>query len=143
MKALKPYITTGARHKLLFVSHLIEGVTFVDVSARLSAAIELHLHKKRLSFIAEDAIDEIIKQNTITDPDIGEYVAIQNIGILFEPALGINIQSKFDSWARTRVLIVHNEGILKNDVFYLAASSDQRYSINLKDISIKILYDEI
>lgn len=143
MKALKPYIAAGARHKLLFVSHLIEGVTFVDVSARLSAAIEPYLHKKGLSFIAEDAIEDIIKQNTITDPDIGEYVAIQNIGILFEPALGINIQSKFDYWARTRVLIVHNEGILKNNIFYLAASNDQRYSINLKDISIKTLYDEI
>ncbi|WP_106830577.1 hypothetical protein [Parabacteroides pacaensis] len=143
MKALKQYITTGTRHKLLFISCTTDALSFIDIGALLSEAIEPHLQKKRLSLIAEEALDKIIEQNTFSDPDIGDYIAIKNIGILFEPALGLNVHSKFDSWARTHVLIVHNEGIIKNNVFYLAGVPDQHYSIILTDISYKTLSDEI
>ena len=139
MEAWKQHIAANSRHKLLFVTHEIEGVSFVDVGTELSAAIEHILHEKRLSMVAEEALDKIIDQDTIQDHDVGNYVAIRNIGILFEPALHINLHAKVDSWSRTRVLIIYHEGTIHNHVFFLTTNSETKYSFNLKDITYKTL----
>ena len=139
MEAWKQHIAANSRHKLLFVTHEIEGVSFVDVGTELSAAIEHILHEKRLSMVAEEALDKIIDQDTIQDHDVGNYVAIRNIGILFEPALHINLHAKVDSWSRTRVLIIHHEGTIHNHVFFLTTNNETKYSLNLKDITYKTL----
>jgi len=139
MEAWKQHIAANSRHKLLFVTHEIEGVSFVDVGTELSAAIEHILHEKRLSMVAEEALDKIIDQYTIQDHDVGNYVAIRNIGILFEPALHINLHAKVDSWSRTRVLIIYHEGTIHNHVFFLTTNNETKYSFNLKDITYKTL----
>ena len=89
--------------------------------------------------MAEETLDKIIDQYTIQDPDVGDYVAIRNIGILFEPALHINLHAKVDSWSRTRVLIIYHEGTIHNHVFFLTTNSETKYSFNLKDITYKTL----
>ena len=139
METWKQHIAVDSRHKLLFVTRVIEGISFVDVGTELSTAIEPALQDKRLSMMAEEALDKIINQYTIHDPDIGDYVAIRNIGILFEPALHINLHAKVDSWSRTRVLIIHHEGTIQNHVFFLTTNSETNYSLNLKDITYKTL----
>lgn len=139
METWKQHIAVDSRHKLLFVTRVIEDISFVDVGTELSAAIEHILYEKRLSMVAEEALDKIIDQYTIQDPDIGDYVAIQNIGILFEPALHINLHAKVDSWSRTRVLIIHHEGTIHNHVFFLTTNNETKYSLNLKDITYKTL----
>lgn len=139
METWKQHIAADSRHKLLFVTREIEDISFVDVGTELSAAIEHILHEKRLSMVAEEALDKIVDQYTIYDPDIGDYVAIRNIGILFEPALHINLHAKVDSWSRTRVLIIHHEGTIHNHVFFLTTNSETKYSLNLKDITYKTL----
>ncbi|MFA7141576.1 MAG: hypothetical protein WC126_11360, partial [Proteiniphilum sp.] len=78
METWKQHIAVDSRHKLLFVTRVIEGISFVDVGTELSTAIEPALQHKRLSMMAEEALDKIINQYTIHDPDIGDYVAIRN-----------------------------------------------------------------
>ncbi len=144
MKTLQQYIPSGSRHRLLFTSHYPEGVVFMDMGVSLSMAIEPLLSNRRISLIADETIDDIIKSHIVSDPEIGEYVAIRNIGILFEPALQLDLHAKFSSWSKTYALIVDvAEGSIKNDVFYLAGTNDQSYSINLSDIPYKTYYDEI
>lgn len=111
----------------------------MDVGTKLSSAIEPTLQDKRLSMMAEEALDKIIDQYTMHDSDMGDYVAIRNIGILFEPALHINLHAKVDSWSRTRVLIIHHEGTIHNHVFFLTTNNETKYSLNLKDITYKTL----
>jgi hypothetical protein len=140
---LKPHIPVGTRHKMLFISNEIEGVSFVDLGQELSKAIEPLLDKKRLPLLADDALERIITNNSVVDAALGDYVAIKNIGILFEPALNLDIQSKFDLWSRSRILLVHLEGVIQDKIFYLSRNSNKKYSVNLKDITYNTLYDEI
>lgn len=140
---LKSYIIADSRHKLLFVKNEVNGVEFVDIGKQLSAVLESSLQKKRLPLLADDGLEKIISDNTIHDSEIGDYVALKNIGILFEPQLQFNLHIKFDSWAKTKVLIVQMEGIIQDNRFYLAGCTDSKYSINLKDITFKTIYDEI
>jgi hypothetical protein len=128
---------------MLFISNEIEGVSFVDLGQELSKAIEPLLDKKRLPLLADDALERIITNNSVVDAALGDYVAIKNIGILFEPALNLDIQSKFDLWSRSRILLVHLEGVIQDKIFYLSRNSNKKYSVNLKDITYNTLYDEI
>ncbi len=76
---LKPHIPVGTRHKMLFISNEIEGVSFVDLGQELSKAIEPLLDKKRLPLLADDALERIITNNSVVDAALGDYVAIKNI----------------------------------------------------------------
>lgn len=144
MKILKQYIPTGARHKLLFTSHHAEGMNFVDIGALLARAIESSLSNRHLSFVAEEELEKIIKANVCHSSEIGDYIAIRNIGILFESALRLDLHAKFSTWSKAYVLIVDSaEGTIQKDIFYLAGDTDSSYRINLSDISYKIHYDEI
>lgn len=138
MEVLNPLIFADSRHRLLFISNEAEGLTYVDIGAQLSVAINSILHGKHLAMKTDEKLEEIIDQNTKTDLNIGDYVAIRNIGILFEPDLKINLHTKFDTWSKTRLLIVFLEGALQDNVYYLSSDKDPRYSINLKDITYKI-----
>lgn len=144
MKTLKQYIPVGTRHKLLFTSHHAEGMNFVDIGALLARAIESSLSNRHLPFVAEEKLEKIIKANVCHSSEIGDYIAIHNIGILFEPTLRLDLHAKFSTWSKTYVLIVDSaEGTIQKDIFYLAGDTDSSYRINLSDISYKIHYDEI
>ena len=143
MIKLKSYITAGNRHKLLFIKSDIEGVEYVDIGKQLSDVIEPFLEKKRLPLLADDGLEKIIRDHTKHDAEIGDYVAIKNIGVLFEPQLHVNLPIKFDSWAKTRVLIVRMEGTIHDDCFFFFFSNEDRYSMNLKEITFKTIYNEI
>lgn len=144
MKGLTKYINTDSRHKLLFMPFSSIEIPFIDIGQELSKAIESNIDNKRLSLIANEALEKIISSNIVNDIDIGKYIAIKNIGILFEPALQFNLRAKIDSWAKSFILIIDsNEGVVVNNIFYLAGDLKSSYSINLTEISNKTIYNEI
>lgn len=144
IKQIAQYLSVELRHKLFFVSSQDNDINFTDIGFHLSKAIENSLDNKHLSLFADEKLEEIIKDNITESPEIGKYVAIRNIGILFEPELKLDLRAKFDSWAKSYVLIVDvNEGMIINNTFYLASARNSAYSINLSEISYKTIYNEI
>jgi hypothetical protein len=143
MDVLKTYLSTISRNKLLFASDEIDGIEFTDIGRLLSDSIASNLLNKHLSMMADDALERIISEHTFHDQKFGDYVAIRNIGILFEPVLHFSLQAKFDSWSRSRLLIVHLEGYIQDKIFFLSNAHDIKYSINLSDITYKIFDNEI
>lgn len=143
MDIFKPYLAMNARHKLLFTQKEVEGIAYVDIGLLLSKAIESAIDSKRLVMKADDELEKIINSNLKNSSEIGEYIAIKNIGILFEPSLKIDLHTKIDSWAKSHVLIILKEGKFYNDIYYLISEKDSGYSINLNDINYKTIYDEI
>lgn len=144
IKQISQYLSVGLRHKLFFVLGQNHDINFADIGFYLSKAIENNLDNKHLSLFADERLEELIKDNVISNPEIGKYVAIRNIGILFEPELKLDLRAKFDSWAKSYVLIVDaKEGMIINNIFYLASACNSSYSINLSEISHKTIYNEI
>ena len=136
IQSLSTYINRQLRNNLLFISTEVEGIRYVDVGRLLSGEIENSLEKKRLSMIAEDALRRILSRGSVTNEHIGEYLAIKNFGILFEPALKLDIMSILKTWSRDHVLIVKHEGEIREGVFYLVSNSTKQ-TINLKEITYK------
>lgn len=143
IKGLTQYVDRHARHNLLFVKGVIEGVHYVDIGRELSEKICDKLDNRSLPMICDDALNEIIDNATSNDEAIGSYVAIRNIGILFEPALLINVHAKFEQCAREQVLIVNLEGTIAQNTFFLGQEQNSRYSIPLTDITYRTIYDSI
>ena len=88
--------------------------------------------------IAEDALKKILSQGSCKNEQIGEYLAIKNIGILFEPALHLDVKTILKNWSRDHVLVVMLEGEIQNGLFYLS-TKETRYIVNLNDITHKII----
>lgn len=138
MDILASYINRHARNKLLFTSHEIKDINYVDIGRRLSEKLENSLQKRHLPMIAEDALKEILSQNSNSSEAIGKYIAIKNIGILFEPILRLDLKTILSNWSRDYILIVYHEGEIRNDIFYLAPHVS-KYSVNLKEITYKAI----
>lgn len=139
--ALKNKINQQARHKLLFVEPDITDLQFVDLGKELAIKLADKLESKMLPMIAEDALDEIINTHTEKHPDLGEYIAFKNIGILFEADLKLNLHAKFDQYARSKVCIVKLEGVVQQQIFYLGKTQQPSHAFSLKDLSHQIIYE--
>lgn len=136
LQSLATHINRQSRNNLLFTTTVVEGLTFVDIGRHLSGEIENSLEKKRLGMIAEDALKRILCRALNNNAEIGEYLAIKNIGILFEPALSLDVKAILKNWSRDHVLIVKHEGEIREGIFYLASNA-VKHSINLKEITYK------
>lgn len=133
---LLTYVNRQSRNNLLFISNEVEGIKYVDIGRLLSGEIENSLEKKRLGMIAEDALRKILSRGSVANEHLGEYLAIKNIGILFEPALKFDIVSILKNLSRDHVLIVKHEGEIREGIFYLVSHSTKQ-SINLEEITYK------
>lgn len=144
VESLMQYGKEVLRHRLYFTHSEIQGVECVDIGLELSKEIGGCLNQRQLPMIASDKLDHLIDKHTVRVESIGEVVVLTNIGILFEPALKINIQAKLDTYSRGRIVVVLMAGGTINDGrFYLDYGKDRSFSVDLKHLTYKEIYDEI
>ena len=138
MSSLSPYINRMARNQLVFTSYEVGDITYVDIGQLLSRKIETSIDKKRLPMIAEIEISSIMNECMSQIEELGNFIAIKNIGILFEPALQIDVKSFLDKCSRRTVSIANHNRELKKTRYYLA-KNNTRYVANLTDITYKTI----
>ena len=98
-------VAQNTRNKLVFCDHSIDELHFVDVG------FELSLRLSKSSYDNDSALAAVLGQSSRHDK-IGPYLAITNIGILFEPELKLNIRDILDSYSKNQCLIVQAEADL-------------------------------
>ena len=128
------YLQQTTRNRLVFCHEFIEGLTFVNLGKELSTAIAYgNLRSPMIAYTAEDALVEILfpSQN---DLQIGPYVAIENIGILFEPELEFNLKSTLDNASTNKTIIIRSDGIIHSDKFFFLQPGDGTF-IDLEGLS--------
>ena len=99
------FVAQNTRNKLVCCDHDIDGISFVDVG------FELSLRLSKSSYDNDSALTDVLGQSFHHD-EIGSYLAIRNIGILFEPELKLNIRDILDSYSKNQCLIVQAEAEL-------------------------------
>lgn len=121
---ISQYIKQTTRNRLVFCREEILGLTFVNVGKELSGILaQADLKSPMVSYIADDAFSELISRKFV-DEKIGSYLALTNIGILFEPELGINVKKTIESESRYRTLIICTLGEIKNNHYYFYTEGD-------------------
>jgi len=130
------YNKQDARDHLVFIRKPIDGLEMVDVGRQLSEWLrQQNLYSQFLQMEVNDQLDEILSQEYFR-ADIGDYLVIRNIGILFEPALQINIRALLESHSDRKLIIVLSDGVVdkeKNKYYFLSRSDN--FSLDLNGLS--------
>ncbi len=91
-----------------------------------------------LDFIIQDELLRLFNQNIQEHQELGKYICISNIGILFEKKLNINILLTFQRLSKNVLLILIWEGEIKqNRLFFLSKNS--KHKIDLRETNHIIL----
>ncbi len=118
------FAKSSSHHHVIFCREMMPELTFVNVGLVLSEKIlEEGLDSPMLDFATDDFIQEIMSRHEF-HPEIGNYLALTNIGILFEPCLKYNIPELFKSHSRNKILFIHTQAVIKDDVLYFNDPSD-------------------
>ena len=134
IEQIAQYRQQATRNRLVFCHEPVEGLIFLNLGKVLATALRSeNLRSAMIAYTAEDTLAEILStpQN---DSRIGDYVALYNIGILFEPALELNLKSTLDNASTNKTIIIRSDGVIQSDKFYFLQPGDGTL-IDLKGLS--------
>ena len=131
---IKEYLSQASRNRLVFCHEHIQGLIYVDVGRTMAESLaKENLKSPVIAYAAEDYLSEIISATNV-DSAIGSYIALDNIGILFEPELGFNLKAVLDNASTNKTVIICSDGFIRNNIFYLLTDNDES-NINLQGLS--------
>lgn len=113
---IKKFLSTYPRHKLVLCNSKIKDVVFLDVGLELSMQIANSIRIQPQAIY--DKLINLIEQNLKKHDAFGTYIGITNIGIIFEPQLGLNFRTIIDKLSKDYLLIIHTDGIFDNKEIY-------------------------
>ena len=123
------YINSHPRTKIVFVKDfsLLNDFVLIDLGKELSKFILAVRKSNLLSALVLDKLNEIIGCNTESNDEIGEYIALKNTNILFEPELKIDIRSVLEQWGKSQTILfeLNRNAVKEQSRFYL-----ERYNYN-------------
>ena len=136
---LTQFSQAPSRNHIAFVSQCDDVFRFVDVGIALSKELVGIVSDNQLSLKARDCLNDILNSNLSNSETIENYLAIKNIGILFEPILKLDIEALFNRWSQNMILIVDmKQGLVVQDKYYLSQQTE-RYSIDLHEMNYIVL----
>lgn len=128
------YLQQNTRNKIVFCREHIEGLKFIDIGHELSLIIGI---PNGLICGYETAYKQIFNQG-FYDDTLGPYLAIENIGILFEPEMRLDLRSVIDTYSRDICLIIKSDAIIQNNILHFLSPGDDA-KIDLQGLSYTIL----
>ena len=103
------YVKQDLRNKIVFSKQFIEGLQYLNVGLTFAKML-------RDNSLPSLAIQQLFSDAVKADQNIGRYLAIFNIDILFEPELKLDVGNLFDSYSKNQCLVIHadSENVLNN-----------------------------
>ena len=98
---IKDYIAQTTRNKIVICRDSIGGLEFINVGYDLSKLLSKN------SYNYEEAVSTVLDK-TFYNETIGNYLALTNIAILFEPELKINVSDILDAYSKNQCLIIQS-----------------------------------
>ena len=129
------YLKQNPRHKLVFSKNEPEGFVFTDLGFEMATLLE---GQTLPSVVASEAFESVAAKGMQVHPKYGKYLAIKNIGILFEPSLRLNVRMLFESISHDTLLVVCSDGIIQNDTFHFIKPTED-FGISLSGLSFLVI----
>lgn len=134
MNSIKQFLNNHPRNRLIIVRDNSLDISFVNIGRLLSEKLQGTEKEKDLPFIAAKGLDEILDMNLQYLEKIGQYTAIENLGILMERELKFDLGFLLEKYSRGTTLIVKWEGEIDDRNLYFL-SKEKGVKIELKNIS--------
>ena len=133
---LLAFIHNPSRNHLILSNGYLDGLKYTDVGFEVSCFIENYVRDRRLSMRAQDFVAKLFREHLCKSEDFGQYLALTNIAILFEPSLKLDVESLLDRCSQNITLFLNVEnGIVANDRYYLVPGCKEDYSVLLSAIN--------
>jgi hypothetical protein len=133
---LLAFIHNPSRNHLILSNGCLDGLKYTDVGFEVSCFIENYVRDRRLSMRAQDFVAKLFREHICKSEDYGQYLALTNVAILFEPSLKLDVESLLDRWSQNITLFLNVEnGIVTNNRYYLVPGCKEGYSVLLSAIN--------
>ena len=129
------FLRQNPKHKLVFTKSEPAGFVFTDLGYEMASRLDGQVSP---SVVATAAFESVVSRRTQDHPIYGKYLAITNIGILFEPELKLNVRLLLESFSHNTLLVVCSDGVIQNDTFHFDDSTED-YDIALSGLSYFVI----
>lgn len=133
--SIDDYLKQNSKHKLVFTKSEPAGFVFTDLGYEMASRLDGQVSP---SVVATAAFESVASRRTQDHPIYGKYLAITNIGILFEPELKLNVRLLLESLSHDTLLVVCSDGVIQNDTFHFDDSTED-YDIALSGLSYFVI----
>ena len=133
--SIDDYLKHNPKHKLVFTKNEPSGFIFTDLGFEMATRLE---GQPLPSVVASETFESVATKGMQVHPEYGKYLAIKNIGILFEPSLRLNVRLLFESISHDTLLVVCSDGIVQNDTFHFIKPTDG-FGISLSGLSFLVI----
>lgn len=125
------FISTAGRNRIVFCREPVNGLKFINVGYELAQSI-MDNGKRHI----DDAVNSVLG-TTFLDDRIGNYIALKNIAILFEPELRLNLFNIFDRLSKNQTLFICSDGKIIEGKFHLIDASSP-YCVDLTGLAFTL-----
>ncbi len=136
MDYIQAYCTGDTRNKIIISDSCIPTLHYVDVGIELATL----LSQNQTSACDYAALCRQVFNTNSYDEKIDFYLALKNIGILFEPSLHLNLRTIFENYSVSQSLFICAEGCVESDKFLFMG--DSACVIDLHGLSYKQLKNQ-
>lgn len=135
LKELTSFLNIGPRYRFAFVRNedRLCHVPFVNVGHYVAAYIHDNEHSD-LKAECFSYVKQIISTHTQHRPEIGKYIYLKNIGIMFEPELGLDVSLFLANISRNTLLLIDWKGEMVYPYLYFLHSGS-KHKINLSQLN--------
>lgn len=131
LEKLSVLAKSSARNKLIIHKESISSLKTVNLGLEISKKLHTLEGKNYSSQLVFQITDDILDANETTHPALGKYLAIHNLGILFEPSIKINIANLLDRKSQNNLLFIFWPGdIEKNNLYFMTKKNGIKTDIS-------------
>ena len=128
------YIKSQSRNKIVFYKQDVLGIETIDVGKKLSHEIKFIASDAKIEIKSLIIMDELFSSSFSNNSEYGKYLAIHNLGILFEPELKTDFVQILDKYSSSNTLFVKWEGEIEDGFLYFL-TKDKGQKIDIKNLS--------
>ena len=133
-KVLSSYLKSQSRNKIVLNKQDVIGIEAIDVGKKLSHEIRSIVSDAKIGMKSLIIMDELFSSSMRDNSVYGKHLAIQNVGILFEPELKTDFLQILDKYYSSNTLFVKWEGEIEDGILYFL-TKEKGQKIDIKNLS--------
>lgn len=132
--SLSIYLESQSRNKIVFFKYDMPGIKPLDVGKKLSIEIKSIASDDKVGMKSLIIMEELFSSSFSNNAEYGKYLAIQNVGILFEHKLKTDFSQILDKYSSSNTLFVKWEGEIEDGILYFL-TKEKGKKIDIKNLS--------
>lgn len=128
------YSKSYARNKIVLCRDELTEVNFLDIGSKFSTKLKPLISDSKLAIKSTIILDDLLSNSIKRDETYGKYLAIKNLGILFEPELKTDFTQILDKYSSSNTLFVKWEGEIEDGILYFL-TKEKGQKIDIKNLS--------